>query len=111
MTCSSWDIIVVPFPFADSPTVKPRPVLIISEDKFNEGNNHCVAAMITTAANSKWLGDSEISDIKKSGLTKKSFIRLKFFTLDLNFDYRKIGSLSAKDKAAFKKNFKKYIKV
>lgn len=91
-----WDVVVVPFPFVDSGLTKPRPVLIISGDEINQSTSHYLAVMITTAAVTKWAGDTQISNLPQAGLKIKSFIRLKFFTLDMNFEPRKIGSLSEK---------------
>lgn len=105
MTFNQWDILVVPFPFVDSPQHKPRPVLVISNDKFNSANSHCIAAMITTASNTSWHGDTEITDLKVSGLKIKSYIRMKLFTLDSKIEPRSIGKLSKEDIANFKKNF------
>lgn len=109
LAVKQWDIVVVPFPFVDSGLAKPRPVLIISGDKINKSTSHYLAVMITTAAVTKWVGDTKISNLGQAGLKVESYIRLKFFTLDMNFEPRKIGSLSKKDIQSFSKNFSQYI--
>jgi len=106
MTCKQWDIAVVPFPFVDAPQSKPRPVLIVSKDKFHDENGHYIAAMITTASQTQWFGDTVIRDFEGAGLKTKSSVRMKFFTLDLRFQPRIIGSLSEKDRKKFQKNAK-----
>ena len=41
--CERFDVVVVPFPFVDSPTTKPRPALVLSTRAFNAA--HAVANM------------------------------------------------------------------
>jgi mRNA interferase MazF len=38
MTCDTWDVVVVPFPFTDSPASKRRPALVLSLRAFNDGS-------------------------------------------------------------------------
>lgn len=104
MDCNLWDIAVIPFPFVDTPKSKPRPVLILSQEKFVAANNHCVAAMITSASHTRWVGDTEITDLQRAGLNKDSMIRLKLFTLDMRLNPRVIGKLSDQDQTAFREN-------
>ena len=109
MTFSPSDILVVPFPFVDSPQSKKRPVVVLSNREFNAVNEHYVAAMITTASHSNWLGDTPIKDLNEAGLKHPSFIRLKLFTLDARMVLKKIGTLSEKDKRAFEQACSKHL--
>ena len=93
-----WDIVVVPFPFADIPKSKPRPALVISNKKFNSKNSHTTLMMITSSVTYKWFSDVEILDLAKTGLPKTSFLRMKVFTLDNRLIKKKIGTLALKDK-------------
>ncbi|GAB6100981.1 hypothetical protein JCM16138_02040 [Thermococcus atlanticus] len=43
-----WEIITVAFPFTDSARKKPRPVLILSNSKFNRVSNSIVVCQITS---------------------------------------------------------------
>lgn len=106
MTCNQFDVVVVPFPFVDTPKAKPRPVLVISSDRFVQENDHCIAAMITSALHTPWYGDTAITDLEHAGLSKPSIIRLKLFTLDVRFEPRRIGQLSHADTKAFNAKFK-----
>jgi mRNA interferase MazF len=93
MLCNSGDIIIVPFPFVDNANVKSRPALVVSSKIFNEEQDHSILVMITTAAATKWKSDIEITNLKLAGLPVKSFIRLKFFTLDNRLIKKTVGKL------------------
>jgi len=104
--CNKWDIAVVPFPFVDSRKAKPRPALVLSDRKFNAGNNHAVLAMITTGTAIGWVNDIKISQLKGTGLDVASVVRLKIFTLDSRLIKKIIGTLSSKDRTAVTTAFK-----
>lgn len=101
-----WDIVVVPFPFVEIAVQKSRPVLVLSNHKFNNSNSQFMGAMITTAKKSKWPGDTIISDLQSTGLRTESLIRLKLFTIPGALQPRKIGTLCPTDIEAFKANWK-----
>ena len=44
-----WDVVVVPFPFADPSEGKRRPALVLSKASFNR-RGHTMPAVITSAA-------------------------------------------------------------
>lgn len=48
------DIILVPFPFADQSGEKIRPALIISNNKFNQGDDIIVCAITSNIKTSKY---------------------------------------------------------
>lgn len=48
MISERWDVVVVPFPFAEGPGEKRRPALALSSRDFNRAG-HTILAMITTA--------------------------------------------------------------
>lgn len=97
------DVVVVPFPFVDSPKAKPRPALVISKKRFNHDNEHVVLMMITTGGVTKWESDIPISQIAPTGLTIPSIVRPKIFTLDARIIRKKIGKLSTKDSGNVRK--------
>lgn len=109
MTCNQWDIVVIPFPFVDSPKTKPRPVLILSNEKFCSNNQHSIAAMITSSNHQRWIGDTEITDLQPTGLRKESIIRLKLFTIDMRFNPRIIGTLADQDRDVFHERFTEFV--
>jgi len=105
-----FDVVVVPFPFTDRTTSKRRPALVISNaDNFNNSVGQSVLAMITSAKNSDWPLDAEITDLDSAGLPSASIVRMKLFTLDDQLIIRKAGALSARDQKKFSNSLKDLI--
>lgn len=98
MICKQFEVVIVPFPFIDQPGTKPRPAVVLSDQKFNRSGNS-VLAMITTTSHTPWPGDTMITDRKRAGLTMDCMIRLKLFTLDNKLITRRLGQLGAADKS------------
>jgi mRNA interferase MazF len=69
-----WDIVVVPFPYADQLAEKRRPALVVSSDAFNRQTGLLLVAMITSNT-SQWVGDVPIGDHTACGLPVPSTIR------------------------------------
>jgi mRNA interferase MazF len=69
-----FDIVVVPFPYADRLAEKRRPALVISDRKIAPFGL-IWAAMITSAGNS-WACDIAIDDLDPAGLPAPSVIRV-----------------------------------
>jgi len=109
MICKPWDIVVIPFPFVGMELQKTRPVLVLSSKEFNQANDNFLAAMITSAKNSSWLGDTPISSIEETGLKVNCQIRLKIFCLPHKIEPRVVGRLGEDDQRFFKSNWVKYI--
>ena len=70
-----FDVVVVPFPYADRLAEKRRPALVISNRKLAVHGLVWVA-MITSANNEPWSSDVAISDLKRSGLPAPSVVRV-----------------------------------
>jgi mRNA interferase MazF len=98
-------IVVVPFPFTDQDATKRRPALVLSSTAFNSSVQHSVLAMITSAKNSNWLLDVQISDLNSAGLTSASIVRMKLFTLDNRLIIRQAGMLAVADQQALNSAF------
>ena len=96
MTCEQWGVVVVPFPFTDRPAHKRRPALVISNGLFNR-NGHTVLAMITSALDEAWPGDTRLGNHEAAGLHVPCLVRLKLFTLDNRLIVRVIGKLAEED--------------
>ena len=111
MLCDSGNIVVVPFPFVDNANIKPRPALVVSSKSFNQEHDHCIMTMITTGLSTKWKSDIKISDLKLAGLPVRSFIRLKFFTLDNRLIKKVIGKLDDQSFSQLKNSLSSYLCV
>lgn len=99
MTYEKYDVVIVPFPFADSSAQKRRPALVLSGcAAFNEKVGHSVMAMITSEKNAPWPLDVKIGGLAAAGLSAPSVVRMKLFTLDHHFVAAKAGVLSEADR-------------
>lgn len=77
------DIVVVPFPFADSADVKKRPALIISNNKVNSTGDYLMVQITTKEKKDGLSLQLSTNDFENSPLTLKSFIRYhKIFLLN-----------------------------
>ena len=70
----AFDIVVVPFPYADRLAEKRRPALVISDRKLAPFGLIWVA-MITSADNAPWSCDVVIDDLVRAGLPAPSVVR------------------------------------
>ena len=105
-----FDVVIVPFPYSDSPKSKRRPALVVSgSDQFDGDTGHSVCAMITSANNPSWPLDVVIKDLKAAGLPAPSVVRMKLFTIDHQIIKNKIGMLSPKDQEFLTKSLKALI--
>lgn len=99
MAYKKYDVVTVPFPFADSSMQKRRPALVLSDHVlFNVKIGHSVMAMITSEKNAPWPLDVRIADLSQAGLPAPSVVRMKLFTLDHRFVVAKVGVLSNADR-------------
>lgn len=93
----AFDVVVVPFPYADRLAEKRRPALVISNRKLAVHGLVWVA-MITSAGNEAWPDDVAITDLARAGLPAPSVVRpAKIACIEPARIDRRIGRL---DKAA-----------
>ena len=98
MNYASFDIVIVPFPYADRLAEKRRPALVVSAPALQKRFGLVWLMMITSAANPTWDCDVAISDLKLAGLPAPSVVRpAKIATVDAARILRRIGKLAAKD--------------
>ena len=96
---AAFDIVVVPFPYADRLAEKRRPALVISNRKLTPFGLIWVA-MITSAANEPWSCDVTIANLARAGLPAPSVVRsAKIACIEPARIERRAGRL---DKAAAK---------
>jgi mRNA interferase MazF len=97
VTYECFDVVVVPFPFADRKATR-RPALIFSTaDTFGDRIGNPVLATITSQGNISWALDVPITDGVSTGLSAPSVVRMKLFTLDHRLILRKAGRLAHSD--------------
>jgi mRNA interferase MazF len=78
-----WDIVKVPFPYADRPVRHFRPALVIAVPKLQTKFGVIWVLMITSAENRSWPGDVPILDPSAAGLPSASVVRTeKIATID-----------------------------
>ena len=88
-----FDVVVVPFPYADRLAEKRRPALVISNRKLAVHGVIWVA-MITSADNERWSSDVAITDLARAGLPAPSVVRsAKIACIDPNRIDRRVGRL------------------
>ncbi len=105
-----FDVVIVPFPYADQLAEKRRPALVISADAFNRKHGLLWVAMITSASNPRWDGDILIANISKAGLPAPSMIRTaKIATIEPSRVVRIAGHIDAKNAAAVRSQLAKII--
>jgi mRNA interferase MazF len=69
-----FDVVVVPFPYADRLAEKRRPALVLSNARLTPYGLIWVT-MITSAGNERWPSDLPIPDLDRAGLPAPSMIR------------------------------------
>jgi mRNA interferase MazF len=103
--CKRYDTVVVPFPFAEIPILKRRPVVVLSGEHFNTANKATVVAMITTAKASSWPSDVTLDDLETANLSVPCLVRWRLTTVPNDLILRKLGSLGPVDRLACQREF------
>lgn len=90
---NSFDIVVVPFPYADRLAEKRRPALVISGRRL-AAHGLIWLAMITSVDNEPWSSDVMIADLDRAGLPAPSVVRpAKIACIEPSRIDRRIGRL------------------
>jgi mRNA interferase MazF len=93
-----WDLVKVPFPYADRPVQQRRPALVVAIPDAPGGPQLLWVLMVTSAANRGWPGDVMVSDLAAAGLPAPSVIRCaKIATIEA-LDAERIGRLPEGDR-------------
>lgn len=109
LSTTSFDVVLVPFPFSDLSSTKKRPCLVISSFKPQGLNHHSIIAMITSNLNGlSFPFDYQIKEFKKAGLPKPSILRLsKLVSIDNQMITTHLGKLEEIDQKKVSKLFRK----
>lgn len=92
-----WEIVLVPFPFTDLSSVKRRPALIVSPDKYNADKDVVISYITSQIHLSPRIGDYNLQKWKEAGLPKPSKVRMKFATIDKSIIIKTLGKLEKID--------------
>jgi len=87
-----FDIILVPFPFADLSSTKRRPCLVLATYRPRSMSEHAIVCMMTSQVKVPHFPyDILFSDYKEAGLPKPTLIRLsKIVTVDSQIIIKKL---------------------
>jgi mRNA interferase MazF len=94
---NKWDIVLVPFPFTDLSSIKKRPALILSPDKYNALDDIIIAFITSNIQGEDRFGDYLIEQWKQAGLPLPSKFRMKFATVSKDIIIKKIGHIEKTD--------------
>jgi mRNA interferase MazF len=95
-----WQVLRVPFPYADRPVRAHRPALLIALPHAEAAPAVAWLLMITSAGNAGWPGDVPIEPHRTAGLPAPSVVRTaKVASVDLT-QLEAIGRLPARTRAA-----------
>lgn len=98
--CSKYDVVVVPFPFTESPDKqKPRPVAVLSNAGYSRETGNFLGVMISSSGQ-QTVFDVTIQDLEAIGLIFESWLKPKIATLPLTFIKKTLGALSEPDRSA-----------
>lgn len=92
------DVLLVPYPFTDQSGSKQRPAIVLSGDTYNQTYVDLILAPITSQAMG---APDEVSlvDWQAAGLLKPSVVKPILSSFDMRLVRRKLGELSAADRA------------
>ena len=91
MTCSAYDLVLIPFPYADLSSSKKRPVLILTAP---DHHGDFIALAVTTVPQSEPAIPLTPIDLIDGTLPKPSWIRVdKVFTLSDQSIVKHIGKI------------------
>ena len=101
------DILIVPFPFSNLRTIRQRPVLVISSNKYNKSSEDIIICGITSNlkdAKCSVLIDNEC--LLKGKLPVQSRIKVdKLFTIDRSIIKKKIARVNKETFEKVKEEF------
>ena len=107
---ASFDVVVVPFPYADRLAEKRRPAVVISAPALERDCGTVWLVMVTSAENRAWQGDVLVSNPAAAGLPAPSRIRpAKVAAVDADRIVHKIGVLPSKEAQAVQAQIKKFL--
>ncbi len=103
MTLRFGDVIVVPFPFTDQTTIKRRPAVVISSDRYNLERPDLILMAITSQLRpTATVGEVAVVQWQAAGLLKPSVIKPLITTIEAGLVIRQLGALVADDQKSLR---------
>jgi mRNA interferase MazF len=97
------DVIVVPFPFTDQTTIKRRPAVVISSERYNLERPDLILMAITSQVRpTATVGEVAVVQWQAAGLLKPSVIKPLITTIEATLVIRKLGALVADDQKSLR---------
>jgi mRNA interferase MazF len=105
---TTFDVVLVPFPFADLSATKRRPCLVLATTKPRSLPQHLVVCMMTSQIGGMHFpADHLLLSGKAAGLPKPTLVRLaKIVTIEESLVRKKLGSLAEVDRKALRAAFR-----
>lgn len=105
----AWDVIIVPFPYADRLAEKRRPALVVSAPPLHAFGLLWVA-MITSADNEPWSCDVPVADLRRAGLPSASVVRpAKVACIEPSRVVRRAGRLDGRAARTVARQLEQYL--
>lgn len=107
------DIVLIPVPFTDSTSQKRRPVLVISNDRYNRTMQDIVVMAITSnPAQRDYATPLQGRDMEEGILPRASFVRIdKIYTLSQAIVVKQYGRIKPVAFARVKKRLYDFLRV
>lgn len=89
------DILLIPIPFTDLQSVKRRPVVVLSNNRYNRSKNDVIVAAITSNVQTNEYGIViDHLDVEQGNLRHQSMVRTdKIYTLNQQIILKRFGRL------------------
>jgi len=92
------DVLLAPYPFTDQSGGKQRPSVVLSGDAYNQNHPDVILAPITSQV-THTADEVSLADWQAAGLLKPSVVKPILSSFDVRLVRRKLGALSAPDRA------------
>lgn len=93
-TFEPFDVVSVPFPYADQERFKRRPALVVSSAALLQRHGLLWVGMITSATQRRRPDDVEIDNLAAAGLSRPSVVRAAKLAAVEPVRLRRIGAVS-----------------
>lgn len=102
------DVLLVPYPFTDYSESKWRPAVVLSGEAYNQAHPDVILAPITSQIRQA-SDEANLTDWQSAGLLKPSVVKPLLSSFDVRLVRRKLGALSASDRAQVRTLFSRVL--